>query len=117
MRLPQYVAAPHFIVSSDLLWTAPAVLAATLAEHYPLLVRLHPLPMPLPEFEVALYWHDRHHHDPANKWLREFVAAQLTPLGKWPGRQRAAYTPYATSAWPDRERGFRSSRAGPGELY
>jgi DNA-binding transcriptional LysR family regulator len=80
LRMPQYLAAPHYIVSSDLLWTAPAVLAATLSEHYPLVIKPHPLPLSLPEFEVALYWHDRYHRDPANKWLRDFVAAQLTPL-------------------------------------
>jgi DNA-binding transcriptional LysR family regulator len=81
VRMPQYLAAPHYIVSSDMLWTAPAVLAETLAEHYPLVLQPHPLTISLPEFDVALYWHDRYHRDPANKWLRDFVAAQLVPLG------------------------------------
>ena len=75
VRLPQYLSAPHFIISSDLLWSVPAVLAETLAKHYPLVIKPHPLE--LPEIEVFLYWHDRYHRDPANKWLRDFVAQQF----------------------------------------
>lgn len=75
VRLPQYLSAPHFIVASDLLWSVPAVLATTLAQHYPLVVRPHPLA--LPEIEVCLYWHDRFHRDPDNKWLRDFVVQRF----------------------------------------
>jgi DNA-binding transcriptional LysR family regulator len=75
VRLPQYLAAPHFIAGSDLLWSVPAVLAETLSSHYPLVIKPHPLP--LPEFEIGLYWHDRYHRDPANKWLRDFVVQQF----------------------------------------
>ena len=76
LRLPQYLAAPHFVITSDLLWSVPAVLAEKLAAHYPLSIKPHPLP--LPEFEIGLYWHDRYHRDPANKWLRDFIVQQLT---------------------------------------
>ena len=75
VRLPQYLAAPHFVIGSDLLWSVPAVLAETLKPHYPLVIKPHPLP--LPEFEIGLYWHDRYHRDPANKWLRDFVVAAV----------------------------------------
>jgi DNA-binding transcriptional LysR family regulator len=30
-----------------------------------------------PEFEIGLYWHDRFHRDPANKWLRDLVVQEL----------------------------------------
>lgn len=72
LRLPQYLSAPHFIVSSDLVWCAPAVLAETLSNHYDLVIK--PVPLSLPAFEIALYWHDRFHRDPANQWLRELIA-------------------------------------------
>lgn len=75
MRIPQYLSAPHFVMTSDMLWTVPAVLAETLAKHYPLILK--PLPIMLPDFEVALYWHERFHRDPANHWLREFIAARV----------------------------------------
>lgn len=75
VRMPQYLAAPHFVIESDLLWSVPAVLAETLALHYPLMMKPHPLD--LPKFEVSVYWHDRYHRDPANKWLRDFVTQQF----------------------------------------
>lgn len=75
VRLPQYLAAPHFVIGSDLLWSVPAVLAETLSLHFPLVIKPHPLP--LPDFEIGLYWHDRYHRDPANKWLRDLVAQQF----------------------------------------
>jgi DNA-binding transcriptional LysR family regulator len=78
VRIPQYLSAPHFVMASDMLWTAPAILATTLAKHYPLAIVK--LPIELPDFEVALYWHDRFHRDPANKWLRDFMADALAPL-------------------------------------
>jgi DNA-binding transcriptional LysR family regulator len=75
VRLPQYLSAPHFVQSSDLLWSAPAILAETLAHHYPLILKPHPLP--LPDFDVSLYWHDRYHQDAANRWLRELLITRL----------------------------------------
>jgi DNA-binding transcriptional LysR family regulator len=75
VRLPQYLAAPHFVIDSDLLWSVPAILAETLSVHYPLVIKPHPLEVP--EFEIGLYWHDRYHRDPANKWLRDFVVQQF----------------------------------------
>ncbi len=75
VRLPQYLGASHFVIESDLLWSVPAVLAETLSAYYPLIIRPHPLP--LPEFEICLYWHDRYHRDPGNKWMRDFVARQF----------------------------------------
>lgn len=75
VRMQQYLSAPHFIISSDMLWSVPAILAATLTQHFPLVIKPHPLP--LPHFEIALYWHDRYHQDPANRWLRELLIAGL----------------------------------------
>jgi len=79
VRIPQYLSAPHFVVTSDLLWCGPAILIETLARYYPLVAK--PLPIKLPKFEVALYWHDRFHRDPANKWLREFIAGRFGEEG------------------------------------
>jgi DNA-binding transcriptional LysR family regulator len=78
VRLPQYLSAPHFIASSDLLWIAPAVLAYELQKTYALITK--PVPIDLPEFEVALYWHERFHEDPGNKWFRRFVSDELKAI-------------------------------------
>jgi DNA-binding transcriptional LysR family regulator len=75
VRLPQYLSAPHFVMQSDLVWSVPRILAERLVVHYPLAWVDHPLS--LPEFEVALYWHDRFHRDVANTWMREFVAQHV----------------------------------------
>jgi DNA-binding transcriptional LysR family regulator len=75
VRLPQYLAAPHFIVGTDMLWSVPAVLADSLASHYALEIRPHPLE--IDEFEIGLYWHDRYHRDPANKWLRDLIVHEF----------------------------------------
>ena len=75
VRMPQYLAAPHFVTKTDLLWVAPEILAETLAKQYDFVVKK--LPIQFPNFEVALYWHERYHKDPGNKWLRDFIAAQL----------------------------------------
>ncbi|AKC80634.1 LysR family transcriptional regulator [Xanthomonas arboricola] len=76
IRIPQYLSAPHFICTSDLIWSVPAALAQVMAKSYPLVIKPHPLK--LPPFEIALYWHDRFHRDPANKWMREFISEQLS---------------------------------------
>ena len=75
LRIPQYLSAPHFLIDSDLLWMAPAILAETLAKHFPL--KIVRLPIQLPDFEVALYWHERFHREPANQWLRTFIAGEV----------------------------------------
>jgi DNA-binding transcriptional LysR family regulator len=80
VRLPQYLSAPYFVANSNLLWSVPAILAERLAQHFPLLIKQHPLQ--LPDFEIALYWHERYHRDPTNKWLRDFIARELQPLGQ-----------------------------------
>ncbi|TFL14986.1 LysR family transcriptional regulator [Pusillimonas caeni] len=72
IRLPQYLSAPHFIMTTDLVWCAPESLAQRLAQHYPLVLK--PVPISLPSFEIALYWHDRFHRDSANQWLRDLIA-------------------------------------------
>nr|WP_315594170.1 LysR family transcriptional regulator [uncultured Cupriavidus sp.] len=87
VRMPQYLAAPHAILGSDLIWTAPQALANVLARYYPLAIR--PLPLTLEPFEVALYWHQRFHKDPANVWFRSLVieAIHRTPWPEGPAGQ------------------------------
>ena len=40
-----------------------------------------PLPFALPEVTVAMFWHPRHHADPAHQWLRELIRDSCAPLG------------------------------------
>jgi DNA-binding transcriptional LysR family regulator len=75
VRIPQYLSAPHLLIESDMLWVVPSVLGKTMARFFPLTIK--PVPLALPEFDVALYWHDRFHRDPQNKWFRDMVASAL----------------------------------------
>lgn len=75
MRVPQWLSAPHLLLGTDMVWTLPKALGKALARYYPLVI--HPLPLDVPSFEIDLYWHDRFHRDPENKWLREMVGRVL----------------------------------------
>ncbi|MCY1259846.1 PCP degradation transcriptional activation protein [compost metagenome] len=81
LRMPQYLAAPHALLASNLIWTAPLALANVLARFYPLVLR--PLPLALEPFEIALYWHQRFHKDPANIWFRSLVIEAIKG-NPWP---------------------------------
>ena len=34
-------------------------------------MKVHPLPIRIPNFEVSIYWHPRVENDAANRWVRE----------------------------------------------
>jgi DNA-binding transcriptional LysR family regulator len=46
---------------------------------------VHPLPIPIPSFDVSLYWHARVENDAANRWLR---GAMLELFGDRPPASR-----------------------------
>lgn len=72
LRVSNFLIAPVVVCETDLVNTMPARLARQLAKTYPL--RLLEPPLELPEFEFSMLWHPRLDHDPAQRWLREFVA-------------------------------------------
>jgi DNA-binding transcriptional LysR family regulator len=73
MAVPHFLLAPHVVAGSDLVLTVGARVAEAFAKILPLRV-LEP-PVKLPGFEVRMYWHERHHRDPAQQWFRELVRA------------------------------------------
>ncbi len=75
LRIAQSLAAPHILATTNLVWVAPEALAITFEKYFPLVIR--PLPLDIANFEIAMYWHDRYHRDPENKWLRETVGEAL----------------------------------------
>jgi DNA-binding transcriptional LysR family regulator len=34
-------------------------------------------PVEVPGYEMAMFWHERSHRDPAHQWLRERIAAAV----------------------------------------
>ncbi|NWE77777.1 hypothetical protein [Pseudomonas yamanorum] len=75
LRIAQSLAAPHILLTTNLIGVAPEALAKSFEKHLPICIR--PLPLDIPTFEIAMYWHDRYHRDPENKWLRETVGRAL----------------------------------------
>jgi DNA-binding transcriptional LysR family regulator len=66
--VPQFMVLPLVIASSDLLVIMPSRLAKAFAQLVPIKI-LRP-PVPLRPYDIKVYWHERFHRDPANRWLR-----------------------------------------------
>jgi DNA-binding transcriptional LysR family regulator len=72
LRVPGFHVLPMIIASSDLLAVIPSRLAEAFVSHVP--IKVLPLPISIPPFDIRIYWHERYHHDPALRWFRtEFV--------------------------------------------
>jgi len=71
--VPQFSAAPMLIEQGDILFAMPEPLARHLGRHFRLAIR--PLPMDVPPLNIGMIWHHRSQHDPAQRWLRQTIAA------------------------------------------
>jgi DNA-binding transcriptional LysR family regulator len=78
LTVPQFVVLPIVIVDSDLLVIMPSRVAAQFAKMLP--VKLLEPPMKLPAYDIRLFWHERFHDDPANRWLRGVLMEELGDL-------------------------------------
>ncbi|WP_247652741.1 LysR family transcriptional regulator [Ideonella aquatica] len=76
LSVPHFVAVGHLLAGTDLLATVPERLAQALQGPFGLVQQ--PVPAPLPAAAISLYWHARQHQDPANRWLRDTLAAQFS---------------------------------------
>jgi DNA-binding transcriptional LysR family regulator len=75
LQVPHFLSVPYLVAQSDLLVTVPERLAQAAAPAFGLQVLAHPVAMPA--FEVNLFWHRRVHQDPANQWLRAYLAKEF----------------------------------------
>jgi len=83
LRVPHFVVVPLIVAGTDLIVSLPSRVAE--ASSRLVKVKVHPLPIPIPSFDVSLYWHERVENDVANQWLRN----ALTELfGDQPARRR-----------------------------
>jgi len=79
-HVPSFTSAAHIALHTDAIATIPLRLAGPLARDLGL--TLARIPIELPPLQLALYWHERVHRDPANAWLREFVRSTLVDAGE-----------------------------------
>lgn len=79
VQSPHFASLPFIVSGTNLIATVPERMAKQFAR----LVKLQVLPVPLdlPAFRLTLLWHQRHHSDPAHRWLRQTLietAARLS---------------------------------------
>ncbi len=72
LRVPTFLVAPVVVAQTDLVATVPRRVATALAHGGTL--ALVPPPLTLATFTVHQVWHERLHHDPGHRWLRQTVA-------------------------------------------
>jgi len=90
---PSFLAAPQVVAATDLVMLVPARIAALMQGQLPLAVL--ELPLELPGFQMAMFWHDRHDSDPAHAFIRREIAqigaglpSVAGPRRKRPARDR-----------------------------
>ncbi|MFC4930913.1 LysR family transcriptional regulator [Massilia sp. GCM10023247] len=72
LSVPHFIALGNILSSTDLIATVPErYLRESMA---PFNLTYLPLPVPVPEFDVNLFWHARFHKEPGNQWLRNVIA-------------------------------------------
>jgi len=72
LSLPTLPGLGNLLAQSDLVATVPERVAQMLVGIAA--VKMLPPPFALPTFAIKQHWHERFHHDPANRWLRSLVA-------------------------------------------
>jgi DNA-binding transcriptional LysR family regulator len=75
LHVPHYLVLPFVIARSDLLAIMASRVAEAFADVIPL--KIMPLPTKGPVYDIKLFWHERFHRDPANRWFRDFVSRTL----------------------------------------
>lgn len=75
LRLASFMSVAEFCTGSDLIFTAPEMMAEHLAKNSSLVVRPLPKEFDLPDIVFYVYWHARYHHEPMCSWIRTQLAA------------------------------------------
>ncbi len=75
VSVPHFLPLPSIVAQTDAIATIPARMVSALPIGPQL--KVLKLPFKTPKIEIRQYWHERYHHDAANRWLRELVARLL----------------------------------------
>ena len=71
LRVPHFTVVPMVLERTDLILTLPARVARVFERRGKL--KSLPPPIPIPQAEVAIQWHERFEADPGNRWLRDLA--------------------------------------------
>jgi DNA-binding transcriptional LysR family regulator len=75
IAVPHFLVVPYVIEATDLVATLATRIAVLFAKTLDLV--LLPPPVEIPKFKIALVWHERNHHDAAQRWFRDQILADL----------------------------------------
>jgi DNA-binding transcriptional LysR family regulator len=87
LRVPRLSALPFLIAQSDLIVTIPEDLGTTFSSL--INIKLFKPPLPLANFQIRQYWHERLHAEPAYRWLRKVVKEETAKVGRGNMRRKA----------------------------
>jgi DNA-binding transcriptional LysR family regulator len=73
LYLPSFLGVARIVAQTELLAIVPYRYGAAMAGSEN--VRMLPVPVDLPSFQVKQHWHERYHEDASNRWLRQVVAS------------------------------------------
>src|SRR3990167_6476136 len=76
LEIPNFLGAAFLVEHTDLLITVPKLLGEMLQGRGAF--RIYPVPFPLPQYDVKQHWHDRYHHEPWLRWLRQMISELLS---------------------------------------
>jgi len=71
VRVPHFASVPFMVSGTDLIATVPERLARQFSRQ--LKLQILPVPFEIPPLRLTLLWHQRHHSDPAHRWIRDFI--------------------------------------------
>lgn len=71
VALSYFSTAPYVLLQSDLIFSTSRHFAAYFADFLPLAIRSSPIDFPQMVFHML--WHDRSHHSPVHRWLRDII--------------------------------------------
>lgn len=76
LQVPSFLGVARIVAQTELVAIVPYRYGAAMAASED--VRMLPLPVDLPSFQVKQHWHERYHEDASNRWLRQVVAMLFT---------------------------------------
>jgi DNA-binding transcriptional LysR family regulator len=75
LRVPHFLALPLIVAKTDHLITIPRRMALAFEGFHR--IRILEPPLRFPRIEIRQHWHERYHHDAANRWMRSLIADQF----------------------------------------
>ena len=86
LMVPHFLYAPHILSTTDMVLSPPLRIAEQLIQFCPL--KIMPLPLKIPPYQICMVWSPIREKDPAHIWLREQIRAVNESLFQLP-KERA----------------------------